>query len=51
MHAPPSHPRKQWSRSEDDSRRASSDLQKLTDDSIKIIDSESSSKESEIMQV
>ena len=37
--------------SEDDSRRASSDLQKLTDDSIKIIDSESSSKESEIMQV
>ena len=32
-------------------RRASSDLQKLTDDSIKIIDSESSSKESEIMQV
>ena len=37
--------------SEEDSRRASSDLQKLTDDSIKIIDSESSSKESEIMQV
>ena len=37
--------------SEDDSRRASSDLQKLTDDSIIIIDSESSSKESEIMQV
>lgn len=37
--------------SEDDSRRAISDLQKLTDDSIKLIDQESSSKESEIMQV
>ena len=37
--------------SEDDSRRAIIDLQKLTDDSIKIIDQESSLKESEIMQV
>ena len=37
--------------SEDDSRRSIMDLQKLTDDSIKLIDQESSSKELEIMQV
>ena len=37
--------------SEDDSRRAMGELQKLTDDSIKVIDQESAAKESEIMQV
>ena len=37
--------------SEDDSRRAMGELQKLTDDSIKVIDQESATKESEIMQV
>lgn len=42
---------KEGSCSEDDSRRAISELQKLTDQSIKIIDEQSSSKETEIMQV
>ena len=37
--------------SEDDSRRAMGELQKVTDDSIKVIDQESATKESEIMQV
>ena len=37
--------------SEDASRRASTDLQKITDDSIKNIENEANSKESEIMQV
>ena len=42
---------KEGSCSEDDSRRAITELQKLTDQSIKIIDDQSSLKETEIMQV
>ena len=42
---------KEGSCSEDDSRRAITELQKLTDQSIKVIDDQSSIKETEIMQV
>ena len=42
---------KEGSCSEDDSRRAITELQKLTDQSIKVIDDQSSTKETEIMQV
>ncbi|MBA46706.1 MAG: ribosome recycling factor [Dehalococcoidia bacterium] len=42
---------KEGSCSEDDSRRAITELQKLTDQSIKVIDDQSSIKENEIMQV
>ena len=42
---------KEGSCSEDDSRRAITELQKLTDQFIKVIDDQSSIKETEIMQV
>lgn len=37
--------------SEDDERRAETDIQKLTDDFIKTIDTRLSKKESELMEV
>jgi ribosome recycling factor len=37
--------------SQDLARRAQDDLQKLTDDAVKMVDAASSSKEKEVMQV